>query len=178
MSKIALWRLPRDHFATLRNAATGKASLVDYLIQIGVPIAVGLTAGLLGFRMSDVDPAVAGVSIVSGLLFAVVVFLFQLRLGLPEDPQRTHGDVTLIDEAMFNVLWAILWGLFLVFYLVLCGVAGWIAPSLEPGGERSILAQIILSSVAMAATAHLLLVLAMCLKRIHRAYERVAMRRP
>lgn len=178
MGKTSLWRIPRDHFRTLRNARSGKIWGWDYSTQIGIPVALGTAAWFLGLRMTSVDHGVSGISIVSGLLFAVVVFLFQLRTALPDNPLLTKDDLVLVDEVMFNCLWAILWGLLVVFYLVLCGTAGWIAdPALDVGEYTATFARI-LSSIAIAASSHLLVVLAMCLKRIHRAYERIAIGRP
>lgn len=177
MGKTSLWRIPRDHFRTLRNSRSGKIWILDYSTQIGLPLALGIASWFLKFRMTSVDHGVSGISIVSGLLFAVVVFLFQLRSALPDNPLLTRDDLELVDEVMFNCLWAILWGLLVVFYLVLCGTAGWIDdPALDVGPSTATTAQI-LSSIAIAAGSHLLVVLAMCLKRIHRAYERIAIGR-
>lgn len=176
MGKLSLWRIPRDHFLTLRNGRTGKIHVPDYLMQLGIPLAVSAFAWFLDFRLVTVDNAVAGISIVSGLLFAVVVFLFQLRTSLPNNPLIIDSDLELLDEIMFNCLWAMLWGLLLVFFLVVVGSTEWVgAPaSLEPNEET--LSRVI-SCVSIAAGGHLLMVLTMCLKRIHRAYERIAMGR-
>lgn len=174
MGKLSLWRIPRNHFRTLRNGQTGKIHVPDYLMQLGIPVVASTFAWILDFRLVKVDNAVAGISIVSGLLFAVVVFLFQLRTSLPTNPLIIDADLELLDEIMFNCLWAMLSGLFLVFFLVVVGSTEWVgAPSsLDPSEETMIR---IISCISIAAGGHLLMVLTMCLKRIHRAYERLAM---
>lgn len=170
MAKTSLWRIPADHFRTLKDFRSGKPRFSDYFVQILVPLAVGATAAWFGAALTDVSGAVAGVSIVAGLLFSMAVFLFQLRIGLlTTDKRLGQQDLDLIDECMSNVLWAILWGLTLALYLVVLGAGDWF----ESGWSGRVL-----TGVAIAASAHFLLVIAMCLKRLRRAYERIAMKRP
>ena len=69
---------------------------------------------------------------------------------------------------MKNTLWAIVWGLTLVLFLVVVGAGGWI--STDGAGP-------ILTGVTVGASVHFLLVIGMCLKRLRRAYERIGMRR-
>lgn len=166
MGKAALWRVPADHFSTLRDHATKKPSVSDYVVQVGLPVALGTTTWWLGVTLEDVTGAVAGVSIVAGLLFSMAVFLFQLRLGLRGDDRLKGEDYQLVDECMKNTLWAILWGLLLALYLVVCGAAKWMTAAC---------AGPILTGIAIGASLHFVLVIAMCLKRLRRAYERIAM---
>lgn len=179
MGKTSLQGILSDHFSTLRDARNGKPRARDYVFQIGIPISVGIVTSLAGFQFTDINPIVASVSIVSGLLFAVAIFLFQLRLALPDDANLLNEDKTLIDETMSNVLWAILWGFILVFYLALCGSAGWFS-SPEVSSTNTLTEvfpprrPVALTGVAIAATTHFIIVLAMCLKRVRRAYHRIA----
>lgn len=167
MGKVALWRIPADHFGTLRNNKSGRVSLGDVFFQVVVPIGAGLLACVGGAALRDVSGAVAGISIVAGLLFSMAVFLFQLRLGLKEDRRLGEDDYRLVDECMKNTLWAILWGLSLALYLVVGDAGGWLdQPDLGPK----------LTGVAVSGSLHFLFVIAMCLKRLRRAYERLAMR--
>ncbi len=169
MGKSSLWRIPRDHFRTLRDATTNRPRVGDFVLQIGIPLISGMASYCAGLGFKDVTQAVVGISIVAGLLFSMAVFLFQLRINFPNDPRITQTDKTLIDECMKNVLWAIVWGLLLVVYLIICQATG----SMGSGKTGSIL-----TGIAVAAAVHFLLVIAMCLKRLHRAYERIAMHRP
>lgn len=166
MSKTALWRVPADHFGTLRNNARDRPSTSDFIVQVGLPVALGVTTWWLGVMLDDVTGAVAGVSIVAGLLFSMAVFLFQLRLTLKGDNRLKGEDYQLVDECMKNTLWAILWGLVLALYLVICGAGKWMnTPVAGP----------IMTGIAVGASLHFVLVIAMCLKRLRRAYERTAM---
>lgn len=167
MAKTSLWRIPSDHFRTLTDHATGKPSIPDLIVQVGVPLVGGAVAAYFGAVLPDVSGAVAGVSIVAGLLFSMAVFLFQLRLGLENDQRLGADDRALIDECMSNVLWAILLGLGLALYLVVCGAGDWLGCGIH--GR-------VLTGIAIAAAGHFLMVLAMSLKRLRRSYERIAMR--
>lgn len=168
MGKSSLQTIPYDHFRTLYNAETGRISWLDLGIQIGIPIVGGVATWCFGATLTDVGGAVAGVSIVAGLLFSMAVFLFQLRISIPDDKRLQYRDFDLIDECMHNTLWAIVWGLSLTLYLVVASAGGWI--SAGKSGP-------ILTGIAVGATLHFLLVIGMCLKRLRRAYERIAMRR-
>lgn len=169
MGKASLGAIPRDHFGTMVDASTGRPSLPDFATQVLLPACGGGVAGWAGAVLPDSSGAVAGVSIVAGLLFSMAVFLFQLRLSLPDDKRLEPRDIDLVDQCMKNVLWAILWGMTLALFLVVCGAGGWL--SAGTSGR-------VLTGIAIGAGAHFLLVIAMCLKRLRRAYERLAKRRP
>lgn len=168
MNKSSLWRIPVDHFRTLYDARTNKTDWWAWFAQIGIPCCTGIAAGLMGAKLKDVGNAVAGVSIVAGLLFSMSVFLFQLRTSLGQDKRLTEVDYRLVDECMSNTLWAIVWGLTLTVYLVVVGTGGWISQG--PWAT-------ILTGIAIAASVHFLIVIMMCIKRLRRSYERIAMRR-
>lgn len=168
MGKASLWRVPADHFRTLYDNRTGKPDWAAIAFQSLVPLAAGLGGWKLGARLPEVDAAVAGVSIVAGLLFSMAVFLFQLRTSLGADKRLGDADYALVDECMSNTLWAIFWGLALALFLIVAGGGGWIGA--DGSGP-------ILTGVAIAAAAHFLLVIGMCLKRLRRSYERIAIGR-
>lgn len=175
MSKTSVWKVPLDHFKTLYNnqgirSTDGTQSKRDWpsiIIQTVVPFSLGLIAWYSGARFFDVNAAVAGISIVAGLLISMAVLLFQLRISINEDSRLGPGDFTLLDETMANTLWAILWGVFLALYLIVSAAGNWI--SSDKYGP-------ILTGIAVAGAAHFLLVIAMCLKRLRGAYERFAMK--
>ena len=167
MGKAALWRVPADHLRTLYDNKTHQTDWVAVVMQVVVPLAVGIWSWGLGAKLGDVGAAVTGISIVAGLLFSMAVFLFQLRLSLGADKRLGKDDYVLVDECMSNTLWAILWGLGLTLFLIVCDAGNWI------GADNS---GSVLTGIAIAATTHFLLVIGMCLKRLRRAYERIAMR--
>ncbi len=168
MGKASLWRVPVDHFRTLYDNRTGKPDSAAILFQSLVPLGSGLGAWKLGAKLPEVDAAVAGVAIVAGLLFSMAVFLFQLRTSLGADQRLIDDDYALVDECMSNTLWAILWGLALALFLIVSAAGGWIGA--DGSGP-------VLTGIAVASGTHFLLVIGMCLKRLRRAYERIAIGR-
>lgn len=169
VGKASLWRVPADHFSTLYDNRTKRPDWWGIAAQVLVPLIAGVATWKLGAKIGDVGGAVSGISIVAGLLFAMAVFLFQLRITLGSDKRLGEDDFALVDECMANTLWAILWGLALAVYLIVCGAGKWI------GNDSS---GPVLTGIAVAGTVHFLLVIGMCLKRLRRAYERIAIRRP
>lgn len=168
MGKASLWRVPADHFRTLYDNRTKRPDWSGITAQGLVPIIAGLVTWWLGAKFTDVSGAVGGVSIVAALLFPMAIFLFQLRVSLPDDKRLGDADYALVDECMSNTLWASLWGLGLALFLIVTGAGDWI--KVDGSGP-------ILTGIAVAAATHFVLVIAMCLKRLRRAYERIATKR-
>lgn len=168
MGKASLWSVPADHFRTLYDNRTGRPDWWAIAWQAVLPVGAGVAVWELGAKMADVGAAVSGISIVAGLLFAMAVFLFQLRVTLGSDKRLGNDDYMLVDECMANTLWAILWGLALALFLIVSDAGKWIGH--DGSGP-------LLTGIAVAATVHFLLVIGMCLKRLRRAYERIGMRR-
>ncbi|WP_298591857.1 hypothetical protein [uncultured Kocuria sp.] len=188
MGKSSLLAIPADHFATLYDNRTGKLNPLDIAHHIGTPALIGTACWFYKVNLADATGAISGVSIVAGLLFSMAVFLFQLRTSLPKTPtadglgrsydtKRTESlaeqagnkristsERDLIDECFSNVLWAILIGLFLAIYLIIGGAAKWFT---HPNTGS------IFTGIAIAISAHFLLTIAMCLKRLRRAYETI-----
>ena len=161
VGKASLWRVPADHFSTLYDNRTGRP---DWR-----PLIAGTATWKLGAKIADVGGAVSGISIVAGLLFTMAVFLFQFRTSLDNDKRLGEDDFALVDECMANTLWAILWGVTLAVYLIVCDAGKWICN--DSWGPA-------LTGIAVAGIVHFLLVIGMCLKRLRRAYERIAMKCP
>ena len=126
MGKASLWRVPADHFRTLYDNRTGRPDWRGIAAQALLPLIGGTATWKLGARITDVGGAVSGISIVAGLLFTMTVFLFQLRITLDNDKRLGEDDFALVDECMANTLWAILWGVTLAVYLIVCDAGKWI----------------------------------------------------
>jgi hypothetical protein len=168
MGKSSLVAIPRDHFATLKDVRTGSVLWGDVLFQAGLPLLLGVASGVLGWKLKSATDLITGVSIVAALLFSMAVFLFQLRIDMSNDKRLSAVDFELADESFHNVLWAILVGFTLVILLVISGAAGWLTA--RYWGR-------LITAVTVVLSSHFLVVIAMCLKRVRRAFERVAMRK-
>lgn len=168
MGKASLWRVPADHFRTLYDNRTGRPDWSGIAVQALAPVVAGAATWKLGAKLPDVGGAVAGVSIVAALLFPMAVFLFQLRVSLGSDKRLGENDFVLVDECMSNTLWGILWGLTLALFLIISGAGEWVGN--DDAGP-------VLTGIAVGASIHFLLIIGMCLKRLRRAYERIAMQR-
>lgn len=108
----------------------------------------------------NVDAILTGLSIGTGLLFALVIFVFQLRLQVTSDPRLGQADQLKhnIDALFNNVLYGILVGLL--------GVSLAILTAMTSG-----LFQLILFATTCAVTLHWLAVVMLSLRRTLRAYQ-------
>lgn len=170
-----------DHLATLRGVR-GRLLWWQIGAQFVLPVAVGVVLWGGGFRIGIVGDLLAGFAVLAGFLFGLVIFVFQLRLGMSSDP-RVQSKVllpTLIDQLFANVLYAVL----VSFALIVATVA---AAATEPRAAPVVPAQTSaltdaagtgvalglepwVSAVVVALAVHLLAVLGMCLTRTRRAY--------
>ncbi len=73
--KFSVWPIVRDHYATLRNDATGLPRPLDYIEFLGLPAALAVGCGVADVRLHELVSV--GLLTVSGLLAA---FLFQVML--------------------------------------------------------------------------------------------------
>ncbi|AEX70294.1 hypothetical protein ACQXZL_03835 [Corynebacterium diphtheriae] len=167
MKKSSLKGIVLDHFGTLIDNKDKSRRLEDWLTQVGLPIVIGVVCFCRGVKLGEVGTAVSGVSIVSALLCAMAVFLFQLRVDLSKSNKILQRDYDLVDQCMFNTLWAIVWGMGLSVFLIVCEAGGWL-DSAKSGP--------VVTGIAVAASVHFVLVIAMCLKRLREAYRRIGMK--
>lgn len=157
-----------DHFATLRNSERKRPLVREVVAQLVVPIVVGFLAFRWAWHATDVSGVVGGASVLSGFLFAVAVFVFQLRLGITADPrvQQKVRLPQLIDELFSNVLWAVL----VSFALTALAI---VVTSVQVRDKAGILVPLEpwLTAVLIAVALHLLAVVWMCVRRLRAAYR-------
>lgn len=172
-SKVNVLPIVSAHFRTLRHAATGRIAVSDYLVQLGIPLVVGVAAWLTDTDLKGAyGNIVAALAIVFGFAFAVTVFVFQLRMQMAEmqisseqtrvaeiSPQIDMRAPMLVNELFSNCLYAVL----------LSGAATLLAGCIEPlhfGKFGDWALGVIIT--------HLILVMLMCFKRLNAAYSKVS----
>lgn len=172
MDKVKLVRVFRAYIEGLK--ADGKLRLRDALIQFIIPVVVGMATFLyLTFVSEDisrVEPivanAISAVSIISGLMCALAVLVFQLRVQLSSEKtvKVKESECSLVDHLFNDALWDVVVGLLCVLLFVISSGA--------INGESALFAVLLAISSAMAM--HFLFVTAMCIKRLSIAYEIVS----
>ena len=168
MGKSFIGRIPMNHFATLKNSK-GKPSIRDFLFQLGVPAICGIVILFLGYSICDPSPIITGVSIAAALMGAIEVLVFQIRLTLRDDARLDKYDYNLVDELFSNIAWGIVVGFLLTLVLV--------AISFLDEVVRVSVIGITASALVVTLGAHFVIVIAMCVKRLVRCYERIAARK-
>ena len=163
LGKTSLVDIAKSHFNTLYDNRTQRISWQDSAAQVVLPLAVGVVAWFFDFKMENAGTFLSGVAIMAGLLCAMAVLLFQLRVDFRDDQRIPHQVIRLIDECMANTLWAIAWGVFLSTYIAAAD-AGTFFSHDRWGG--------LVSGLALAGGVHFVLVIAMCLKRLGKSYEK------
>ncbi len=165
-SKFSLMPLVVDQYATLVDYRTGKKRLEDYAVLVLLPVLMGVVSWVLDWRLQSVGDMVQGLAIITSLLFALAIFIFQLRLSLRAESNST--TTRLVDEMFDNACYAILVGLVLTAFVVVSGVTRESLPdgTTQPVGP-------FVTSCIVAISLHFLGVLAMSLKRLKAAYAKV-----
>lgn len=115
-SKIRMTELVKAHAETLtteRQTARGvevRYSGGDFITFVVVPILVGLGVWLADIEAPKPDPLLAAVSILFGLLFALLILVFDQVKREAERPTPEAGNDPLVDswQLLTNVSWAIL----------------------------------------------------------------------
>ena len=169
MDKINLSRVFSRYIEGLKINA--KLHFRDLEIKFGIPLVLGILICLFFiFSPGDISDikavvgnAISAVSIISGLMCALAVLVFQLRVQLSTDDcfkERTR-EYSLIDHLFNDVLWDVVVGLSCALLLVI--TSGLIALG-------SVISALLLA-VSSALSIHFLLVTAMCVKRLSIAYE-------
>jgi MFS family permease len=158
-----------DHFRTLWNPDVRKPLLPEIFGQIVLPIAVGILALFFNWRAADISGVVGGASVLSGFLFSVAVFVFQLRQGVTDDPriQQRRRLPDLIDQLFANVLWAVIVSFALTAVVLVVTSA---PPPTDKHGHPEALSSW-LTAALLVLGIHLFAVVWMCVRRLRAAYR-------
>lgn len=150
------------HYDTLRvieNPHTGKTRMRrrDQGLLFGVPLLAGVASALLGVS-ARLDSLLGGIAILAGGLFALVVFVFELRVNSHPPAHLPENTILnrLVDELFHNALYAA------IVASVTCVAVLVFTVTALPGPVET--------GVTFALCAHLGLTGMLCVKRLSQAY--------
>src|SRR5262245_61005395 len=157
-SKFSPLALVQEHYDTLRNYQTGRASAVDFVVLLGVPGGAAGASAALGGQARNIPEVLTAVAILTGLIFNVFVLIFDLTARAVDRLSGESRDLVraLGDELRANVSYAVLVGLTLT--VILGGIAMF-TDTASPLGR-------FVTAVVVFAGVHLLLTIFMVLKRV------------
>lgn len=151
------------YFDTFRHYKTKQVLWPQVLLQLLLPVAISLVFLNRGFRVAALSDLLSGLAIVTGFLFTLLVFIFQLRLQMNGDQRFANRKSLkqLIDELFAQVNWAILVALISVVSVI------FLISLLDPNAHLDRYG----SALFAALTLHLLAVLLACAMRTRAAYD-------
>lgn len=167
-AKTSVTQIVSDHFDTLRDARTAKRMFRDYLTQLGLPLVVAILAPVMGFRLVETGQLIAGLAVFAGFTFGLLIFVFQLRLSITNDP-RLHNEnllKDLIDQLFANITYALVVAFATVVVALVSVSVQWPGNPLPVGWAGGIG-----TAIMLFLTLHYVLTMAMCAKRLRRAYR-------
>lgn len=108
-----------SYWGTYRNFITEQFLWVQFILHLGLPALGAYLAGQIAIPASTLEQILGGLAIMTGFLFTLLVFIFQLRLQAGD--HRIHGQkpllLRLVDEMNAQTSWAV--GVSLVLVLAL-----------------------------------------------------------
>lgn len=173
-TKVSPRAIIADHYETLRHQGTSKPSVADYTWVVALPIVASAAFYWLDLRVTDFGQVLAGVAILTGFIFGLIVFVFQLRLSHAANGDSRRGEsilAGLLNELFTNVVYTAFVGILTAVALIAVGAVGGVVPEgVAASGQLSRLG----SAVIVLLGAHFLVTLMMCIKRLYTAYNRAA----
>lgn len=129
------------------------------------PLCAGTFVALIGIHLKTLDPLLTGVSILTGLLFGLLIHVLSLGLAIAHDDRITLENpvIRLSEQLRANVAWACGVGLLLVSVLTAA------ASLMESDPTRPYPAW--LTGVVLAISLHLVGTLLMVMKRVRATYR-------
>lgn len=161
-SKFSPLDLISDHYATLRDASTGKASRRDMLVFVGGPAAAAAVPVVLSAPAGRVPELLSATAIFTGLIFGAYVLMFDMTMRATDqsDPARRGPIVELAGELRANITYAVVVG------VILTGLLAGFAIFSE--GDKLPLA---VTPVIVFLGLQMLLTVFMVLRRVRALYE-------
>lgn len=182
MAKFNIFKILNDYIeAVLEEARNfGNNPMWDIVIQLIIPLAAAVFASLFKIVITDVNAIVTGVSIVSALMGAMAVLIFQIRLQLritieekDESSQSlnsvfssveacSEADFKLVDILFRSTMWTIVVGLILSFVLIVYSAFNLASIMLVPS---------IVTLISIFLGTHFVIMLGACVVRLSAAYQ-------
>lgn len=169
MSKFSVAPVVSDHLKTLRDDRTHRPRWwPDIAVLHGLPLGFATLSLGNGFRLQGIGEVLGGLAILGGFLFALVIFVFQLRISITNDPRISSTAMLprLIDELFANVSYAVLVGL----TTTAVAMAAASTRSADPKNGNLMAINPWWSAALILLFAHLMLLLGMALRRTRVAY--------
>ena len=168
LGRLGLDELVSDHLKTWveeDRPGVWRRSPSDYIVFLGLPALCGSVVVLRGIRIWSPDALLAGASIITGLLFGLLIHVLSLGLQLEGNDRVAPGSrlAILVGELRANVAWSC--GVGLVLSGLLAG-AGSFVKDLDNVGINPVY-----TGIVCALTVHLGLTLMMILKRVRSSYK-------
>lgn len=158
------WSSVKGHFNSLTDS---KCPVLNVIFQIGAPIITVAISFCLKFPMAFRTEMLTAVSIITGLLFSLIVFLIQLRFHVRIGIENTHRDDLQkdnLDYAFSTAIYAISLGLTIVILTLLQEVTR------QPFVDCKWII-LILNTLIFGVFAHFVATIFIVLKRLGRVYD-------
>jgi hypothetical protein len=167
LGRLGVDKLAADHWHSLVEVDQQdnvRTSVSDVVVFYAAPAAAGLGVWIVGAEMTLLTDLLAGIAIITGLLFGVLTHVLSLGLRIADDARLTAASrVTILtDELRANVSYGIGVGVALTTALMLISAFG---------GEPKDGYPAWLSGLVVAGVLHLMLTLLMILKRVRSTYK-------
>lgn len=164
-SKINIWQIISDHLKTLVDASKKRAGVSDWVLFLVVPIVFASVCVLYKPHLSrdSIELIITVTAIFAGLLFNVLVLLFDIMAKINDRPVRSARDeqkelkrvkIRILKQTYSNISFSIVESLSIIVFCIIA------LPDIR------YLKQVALF-FAFALTANFILTFIMVIKRFH-----------
>ncbi len=147
--------LIRDHLRTMTDARTGRLLWWDLVLFYGVPLVLVMPSIKYHWTISGIDNILASLALMAGLLFNLLILLFDTAVRIRDDKSEFAGHRRrLIGEMQANVSYSLAIAILTSTILGATSLAGISKAGLP------------LSAVSIFLLSHFVLLLALILRRV------------
>ena len=112
LGKLNIWKIIRDHFSTFTNYRTGRVSISDYLLFLGIPLALAVIAVWrnITFPSAVLSAMLSAFSIFAGLLLNLLLLIcnFANNQRFAGSDPATAMRRTFLKQVYFNLAFSII----------------------------------------------------------------------